>query len=166
MHYVYFGNFFLWLNWKCLIFSITSSVYDSKLPVETTAKAGRVRAVTQKDTYVRAIRVVTSLKAGNPVFQTPGFQGSLLSLFPSQNWDKWLMTESWDCPQLCSLLLLQPGRWWDPSRNLPALHPAAVLPRDVHNGDAEIHLSAGVSSVSSKRYTHAIGCQKHRETDD
>lgn len=38
-----------------------------------------------------------------------------------------------------------------------------MLPRDVHYGDAEIHLSAGVSSVSSKRYTHVIGCQTHRE---
>lgn len=45
------------------IFSITSSVYDSKLPAETAAKARGVRAVTQKHTYVRTIRLVTCLKA-------------------------------------------------------------------------------------------------------
>lgn len=46
---------------------------------------------------------------------------------------------------------LRPGRWWDSSRNLSALYPAAVLLRNVHNRDAKIHMSAGVSSVSSKR---------------
>ena len=58
--------------------------------------------------------------------------------------------------QLFSFILLQPGRWWDPSRNLSALYPAAVLLRNVHNGDAKIHMSAGVSSVSPERYLHLI----------
>lgn len=92
---------------------------------------------------------------------------------------KWPCTESWSfllgtsqsaaplCERKCtrqgpkavkwpdrrtkSWLPSQARKMVDPSRNLPALHPAAVLPGDVHNGDAEVHLSAGVSSVPSKR---------------
>lgn len=82
-----------------------------------------------------------------------------MSIFPSQRW--WV--RSWEHWQFFFFILLQPRRWWDTSRNLSALHTATVLLRNVHNRDVKIHLSSGVSSVSSKRYLHFVDCWKHWE---
>lgn len=56
-------------------------------------------------------------------------------------------------------ILFQPGRRWDPPRDLSTLHPAPVLLGNVHHRDAQVHLSAGVSSVSPERYVPR--CQNH-----
>lgn len=40
----------------------------------------------------------------------------------------------------------------DPPWDLSALHPAAVLPGDVHNRDAQIHVPAGGAAASQEKY--------------
>lgn len=52
------------------------------------------------------------------------------------------------------LLMLQSWGRRDPPWDLPALHPAAVLPGDVHNRDAQIHVPAGGAAAAQKKYRH------------
>lgn len=49
-------------------------------------------------------------------------------------------------------LLPQAGGRRDPSWDLPALHPAAVLPGDVHHRDAEVHVPAGGATAPQEKY--------------
>lgn len=59
-----------------------------------------------------------------------------------------------ECLILLSLMLQSRGRG-DPSRDLSALHPAAVLPGDVHNGDAQVDVPAGGAAATQKKYSYS-----------
>lgn len=50
--------------------------------------------------------------------------------------------------------MLQPRGRRDPPGDLSPLHPVAVLPGDVHNGDAQIHVPAGGAAAAQKKYHH------------
>lgn len=62
---------------------------------------------------------------------------------------------------LLFFLLLQTRGRRDPPRDLPAFHPTAVLPGDVHNRDAQVYVPAGGAAATPKKYHHKTYSNKY-----